>query len=368
MMITVDGYSSFLYRGGQGLASLLAVFVIFSVLDGNGILSRVLSIAPLKWVGDRSYGIYLWHYPIILLISNGEKAAWWVDLIEILLTVLVAALSYALIETPIRHGAIGRSLEIIRSRPRSRRERKKRIRTLKRSIRLGVGILAIGVGVLLCIIFVPRKSALSNIEELEKQAEDASKIASQKASSSDVTAVAGEDEEQEEKDLTDEELLGRLKLLLIGDSIALGATDEFYEIFPGSISDTAVSRYTTESFAIYDGYVKGEGWDGDGVIFALGSNGLLYDSLGTLRGMIAAEKPMFIITARAPQVSWEESNNQEMYEFAETSENVYLIDWYKISEGHGEYFVEDGTHLSEEGARAYMSGIREVVLGVYRNS
>ena len=349
MMITLDGYSSFLYRGGQGIASILTVMVIFSVLNKNSILGKVLSVFPFKWIGDRSYGIYLWHYPVILLSSGGKKSGWLMIFIEIFLTLIFSALSYQLIETPIRHGVIKKSIDIINSHPRTRRERRKQVMTLKRSMKAVLSTVIIGIAAIMCIAFVPREKVLSNIEELETQAERAKEITDQKAEiSKGGTAVQDE--------------TGDIDLLLIGDSIALGATDEFYDVFPNSICDAAVSRYTTESFTIYDSYVKEKGWDGDGVIFALGSNGLLYDSLPTLRGMIEADKPLFIITARAPYASWEESNNTEIYEFAKTTENTYLVDWYKASEGHGEYFVEDETHLTEEGSKAYIKCIKEAVL------
>ena len=368
MMIAIDGYGSFLYKGGQGIASLLTVLVIFSVTDESGLLNRILGVYPLKSVGDRSYGIYLWHYPIILLLSNGEKLAWWVNLIEILLTVLLAGVSYYFIETPVRNGVIGKNIAIIRSHPASRRERRKQIRTLKRCMHFGTVCFVTGVGVLFCVAFVPRESALNNIEELEKQAEEVSKIADEKSAEIEMSRNEGENAETQRENLSDEELLESLNLLLIGDSIALGAADEFYEVFPNSICDAAVSRYTTESYAIYASYVNEKGWNGDGVIFALGSNGLLYDSLETLREMVGADRPFFVITARAPHVNWEESNNQEIYEFAESAENTYLVDWYKISEGHSEYFIEDGTHLSPEGAKAYINSIKEVVLVVNRNN
>ena len=172
--------------------------------------------------------------------------------------------------------------------------------------------------------------------------------------------------EEHEKPLSDEEILSSLNLLLIGDSIALGATEGFYSAFPAGISDAAVSRQATEGIGIYDSYVNAYGWNGDGLIFALGSNGLFYGSLSTIREMAGADRPLFILSIRAPYVSWEGSNNQEIYEFVENSENTYLIDWYKISEGHGEYFAADGTHLTPEGVQAYINGMKETVLEVYR--
>ena len=363
MMIAIDGYSSFLYKGGQALASILSSLVIYSVLNEDSILGKFLSIPPLKWVGEHSYGIYLWHYPIILLISGGKKSAWWIILIEIVLTGLFSALSYYFIETPIRYGVIGKSIEIIRTRPRTKRERRKQIRTAKKSIKAVFTTFVVGIGVAACIAFVPREKALSNIDELEAQSKKADEISSKKISQPKEAAAAAQEDTAEK---SDEEILKNLNLLLIGDSIALGATDDFYEVFPNSISDAAVSRYTTESSDIYDSYINEKGWNGDGVIFALGSNGLMYDALSELRIRVAADKPLFLVTSRAPYTSWEESNNAEVYEYVEATDNTYLVDWYKTSEGHGEYFIEDETHLTAEGAKAYVECIREAVLQVFK--
>ena len=367
MTARTDGYSSFLYRGGQGLVSVCTVLVIGSLLNTDGILSWLLSAAPLIWIGERSYGIYLWHYPVILLISGGKKAPLWVSILEILLTILLSALSYRFIETPIRHGIIGKSIAVIRGEPETKRERRKQIRTLKRSIRAVSAAFVIAAGVLLCILFVPRENALEHIEELEQQEEKAKEIARRKTLEWKESAKPNPAQAGVETALADEELLSGLRLLLIGDSVAMGATDEFYSAFPSSISDVAVGRQTTESIGIYDTYVNVHGWNGDGVIFALGANGLLYHSLDTLRDMLGPDRPLFLVTIRVPYVSWEGPNNEEIYAFTKARENTYLVDWYKISEGHGEYFAGDGIHLTYEGCQAYVNGIKEAAAEVYRN-
>lgn len=361
MMSTIDGYSSFLYRGGQGIVSLLTVLVIYSLLNNGSILNKVLEFPILRWIGERSYGIYLWHYPVILLLSKGKKTSWWLMLIEVLLTFLCSALSYRYIETPIRYGAIKKNIAIIRKRVRTKEERKKQVVVLKRCLLICLGVFVIESGMILCIAFVPKEKALSHIDNLESQAEKA-----EKSKEEQVSAQKEKKEENVETVLSDEEILKNLNLLLMGDSIAMGATDEFYEVFPNSISDTAVSRYTTESFDLYDSYVNEKGWNGDGIIFALGTNGLLYNSLDTLREKIGPERPFFVITARAPYTSWEQSNNAEIYEFAKTTDYTYLIDWYKESEGHPEYFAEDETHLSSEGAQAYIDCIKKAVLEAFK--
>ena len=358
MAARADGSGSFLYRGGQAIASACTVLVILSLLDTDGVLSRILSTMPLKWISDRSYGIYLWHYPIILLVSGGKKAAWWVHALEILLTFLMSALSYRLVETPVRSGIIEKSISIIRSEPETRRERRLQIRTLKRSIRAVSAALVLAAGVLLCVLFVPRENALDHIEEWEQQEKKAQEIAQRKTLElkETVSRDPGQDGVQTSGEAapTDEEILNSLSLLLIGDSVAMGATDEFYTAFPCGISDVAVGRQTTESIGIYDAYVNAHGWNGDCVVFALGSNGLLYDSLSTLREMLGPDRPLFVVTVRVPYVSWEGPNNQEVRAFTEAAENTYLIDWYGISEGHWEYFAGDGIHLTLEGCRAYI--------------
>lgn len=369
MMARIEGYSSFLYKGGQGLASLLTVLVITALLNENSILNKALSLQPLRWIGVLSYGIYLWHYPIILLVSNGKKSVWWMMVIDILLTGILSALSYYFIETPIRHEAIGRNIEIMRSHPESRRERRKQQRTVQRNIKVASGVLAVGIGAALCAAFVPRETALDNIEAMEKHAEDADKLTSQKtAEQMDKKDSGTENDAQDGRSaMTDEELLASLNLLLIGDSIALDVTEYYYETFPNSISDTAIGRYTMEGIEVYDAYVQENGWNGDGVIFALGSNGPLYEALPVMRERIGPDMPLFIITAKAPGTEWEASNNEEMRTFAETSENTCLIDWYQASEGHDEWFDEDDTHLLPEGAKAYRECIKEAVLGVFKN-
>lgn len=371
MTAAIEGYSSFLYKGGHGIASLLTVFVIYALLNENSILNKVLSCYPLVWIGKRSYGIYLWHYPIILLISNGKRPTWWMIIIDIVLTGILSALSYYFIETPLRRGAIGQNLKVMRSEPKTSWEQKKRKRTIQRNVKVICGTLAIGIGVILCVVFVPKDTALGDIDAMKRRAEEANKLTSQKAAEqknnkNTDSGAEGSDGSGAQENSSDEEILSGLNLLLIGDSVALDVTDYYYETFPSSISDTEIGRQTMESIEIYDSYVSESGWDGDGVILALGSNGPLYETLPLLRDKMGADRPLFIVTVKVPNEEWEASNNEEIRAFAEVADNTYLIDWHQASEGHDEWFDEDDTHLLPEGAKAYRDRIKEAVLNVYR--
>ena len=365
MTIAINGSSNFWYRGGQLVGTILTVLVIYTVSGRKTWLSRFLSNPVLKWIGDRSYSIYLWHYPIILLISKGIKASWWITLIEIVLSVVLAELSYRFIETPIRHGIIGEYLNILRSRPKSRQEKKRQIQVARRSLKVMAGTFVLTVSLILCMIFVPKKNALDTLQKREAKAKETGKmteeqLAKQKAngSESDDTICTA--------DLTDDEILEGLNLLLIGDSIAVDVTDDFYEMFPNSVSDTKIGRITSLGKQVLDSYIDEKKWEGEGVIFASLSNSPINGELEAIREKIGKDMPLFLTTVRIPHDTFEEESNSKIKKFVEENDHTYLIDWYAASEGHDEYFDADDTHLLPAGAKAYAKCIKEAVLDAYK--
>lgn len=365
MTIAINGSSNFWYRGGQFVGTILTVLVIYTVSGRKTWLSRFLSNPVLKWIGDRSYSIYLWHYPIILLISKGIKASWWITLIEIVLNVVLAELSYRFIETPIRHGIIGKYLNILRSRPKSRQEKKRQVQVARRSLKVMAGTFVLTVSLILCMVFVPKKNALDTLQKRETKAKETGKmteeqLAKQKAngSESDDTICTA--------DLTDDEILEGLNLLLIGDSIAVDVTDDFYEMFPNSVSDTKIGRITSLGKQVLDSYIDEKKWEGEGVIFASLSNSPINGELEDIREKIGKDMPLFLTTVRIPHETFEEESNSKIKKFVEENNHTYLIDWYAVSEGHDEYFDADDTHLLSAGAKAYAKCIKEAVLDAYK--
>ena len=103
-------YSPFLYHGGIVLLSLGTVLLVASCAHPASRVGLALGWAPLRWIGVRSYGIYLWHEPIIVLTTpatahttNLVRAA-----LQVGATFVIAALSWRYVEEPIRHGALGK--------------------------------------------------------------------------------------------------------------------------------------------------------------------------------------------------------------------------------------------------------------------
>lgn len=365
MTIAINGSSNFWYRGGQFFGTILTVLMVYAVSGRKTWLSRFLSNPVLKWMGDRSYSIYLWHYPIILLISKGIKASWWITLIEIVLSVVLSELSYRFIETPIRHGIIGEYLNILRSRPKSRQEKKRQIQVARRSLKVMAGTFVLTVSLILCMIFVPKKNALDTLQKREAKAKETGKMTEEQLAKQKANGSESEDTICT-ADLTDDEILEGLNLLLIGDSIAVDVTDDFYEIFPNSVSDTKIGRITSLGKQVLDSYIDEKKWEGEGVIFASLSNSPINGELEDIREKIGKDMPLFLTTVRIPHDTFEEESNSKIKKFVEENDHTYLIDWYAASEGHDEYFDADDTHLLSAGAKAYVKCIKEAVLDAYK--
>jgi len=110
LMYGENQYSPFLYQGGFVLLSVATALLVASLVHPAGRLSRLLGAAPLVWIGARSYGIYLWHMPIIALTTPASDHTVNVGraTLQVAATLCIAALSWRFVEQPIRHGALVR--------------------------------------------------------------------------------------------------------------------------------------------------------------------------------------------------------------------------------------------------------------------
>jgi peptidoglycan/LPS O-acetylase OafA/YrhL len=110
MIWQVGEFDRFLYQGGFVVLSLATVMVLMPLTHPACRLGRIVGAPPLRWVGVRSYGIYLWQTPIIVLTGPGGRAPEGLlgKALQVVAIFAIAGLSWRFIEEPIRHGAIGR--------------------------------------------------------------------------------------------------------------------------------------------------------------------------------------------------------------------------------------------------------------------
>lgn len=109
MIWKTNQYQPFLYRGGFVLLSILTAAAVLALAHPASLLARVLGWKPLRWLGVRSYGIYLWHYPVIVLtdpVVNTGGVSVPRAILQVTASIILAALSWKFIEDPIRRGAL----------------------------------------------------------------------------------------------------------------------------------------------------------------------------------------------------------------------------------------------------------------------
>ncbi len=108
-MATIDGFEARLYQGGMLMLAVPAIVLIIVSANPQSWMGRFWGMPALVWIGARSYGIYLWHWPVLMLTRSGDDVNMSgapLVTIQIMLMVGIAALSYRFVEQPIRRNGL----------------------------------------------------------------------------------------------------------------------------------------------------------------------------------------------------------------------------------------------------------------------
>lgn len=353
----VGEFTPWMYRSGGFLvlAAVVALLIAMASHPGSR-LGHWMGTQPWRYVGQRSYGLYLWHWPIFMVTRPDLDLP--LDGIPLLalrlaLTIGIAELSFRFVEMPIRRGAIDRWIATWRaSRGDERRHRTRRALAV-----LGVGVATVAI-VGGGLATAPAPTAADGLAPdvvaaigLEDGGPTEVSIDTEPSASSSESASAGPVLPTEPARPDN----GTLSAL--GDSVMLGARTTITDVIKGARVDAAVSRMPG-AFVGRIKKLKARDKLADVIAIHPATNGVLPE--GMLRDMLdllTGYERVVIVNAAVPR-PWEEPNNTVISTVVKDYPNAVLADWHSAADGHPEYFVSDGVHLTKSGARAYAKAIK----------
>lgn len=352
----VGEFTPWLYRGGF-LALALIVATLIAAASHPGVkLGPAMGTQPWRYIGQRSYGLYLWHWPVFMAtrpVLDTPLDGVPLVILRLALTVGIAELSFRLLEMPIRRGAIHRFVARVRE---SQGARRTRLRFVGAAM---VGVMLAGivtVALLLAattratvnIVVAPDVAAAMGITSggpTEVALDDEGDV----AATTDATAVPTPQASPSRDTGT---------VSAIGDSVMLGARSILKETIPGTKVDAAVSRYPGAFIGKLKRYVAGNRL-APIVVLHPGTNGVLPESMMREMLDILVDSPRVVVVNTNMPRSWRDPNNKVIEDVVPDYPNALLADWRAASIDHPEYFASDGIHLTQSGARAYASLIKE---------
>jgi peptidoglycan/LPS O-acetylase OafA/YrhL len=352
-------FSDGLYRGGYLIVAVITALVVaVAVHPAARVTGFLLGNRVLRWIGVRSYGIYLWHWPVYLVTRPRLDIAltgWPLLGVRVAITVTLAALSYRYVEAPIRAGAMSRAVEGIRTgRAAIRRRVVRRVRVAVLASVVAVSLL--GVGMAMAEPVKPPPGFPTEALQIEVTTTTPSAASAELPTASPNQAAVTAPTTPPTAASAPTTVPAPAWVTAVGDSVMLGAHDAVAQAI-GAIPlrlqiDASVSRQFSEARDLL-GMLGGAGQLGDRVVIHLGTNGVIRpEQLEELLQLLHDVPRVLLVNANVPRV-WEQEVNDTLAAGAASYPNAKLVDWKAASAPHPEYFVDDGVHLTPEGAAAY---------------
>jgi len=352
--VFVSELNEFLYRGGFLVLSLLTASLVLVAAHPGLKFGAILGNPVLKWFGDRSYGIYLWHWPIFVLMRSGIDIQWAEPIAftaKIAIVLVVADLSYRFVEMPIRNGAIGTRLAIWRAagvpRPQAR--------TLLAST-LTIAVLTASL-VGMYRVPTPDAGNLTGIGGITAIDDDpADQIVVVPTPNAD-PLISAQQAVQVRKDIQN-----KLAPVVFGDSVVLSARDSLRSIIGKVSIDAAVSRQP-KVIADRIRARRDEQRLGPNVVIHMGTNGIVQESdLKPILEQLRDRNRVVVVNVQVPRV-WMKPTNKMISTLVKQYPNVRLADWNSVSKGKKKYFAPDGVHLTKTGADVFGNLVNDTLRG-----
>ena len=327
-----DDLSPFTYRPGLLLVAIATAVLIASCVHPDARVARLYGVRPMRWLGKRSYGVYVWYFPVFALTRPGVDLDLSVGVafaMRAAIVLTLAALSYRFVEEPVRNGTFGRKLRNLAERARMPTEKGRRIDLAMR----GGGLIAVTMAGAL-LVTMANAPAPADV-----------------GSSSSVGSIQRGDIGFE--DPVVETLPIDKRVVAIGDSVMVGARPQLRDRFGHLRIDAKVGRQVKEGIARLK-YLQAHGLLGGTVIIHLGNNGRFTAAqFERIMRLVRGAHRVVFVNVKVPR-RWEVSVNRVIWYGRRRHPEVAIVNWHGIWRAcGGRVFGGDGTHLTAPGARCY---------------
>ena len=324
----IDESNASLYQIAFPLAAIFGCLVIISLVHPASRFAPIISTPPFRWIGQRSYGIYIWHWVIFQVTRpsvdlSGET--WALYLARVLLVLALADISLRWVEIPFRQGHVQTWFRGMKYRSPKERVRQQ-------------------ISVLVSIIAVLAVTTSISVSAINK--------------SNQISQVINEELTDQEESPVD--LGSTTGLWVTGDSVILGIRSKLENKEHISLVNARVGRQAPELLAVMR--VDQSSVPSSPVIFNLGNNNALSEQTVVEIFEVIKNQPQIIVVNTAVPRPWRDSNNAIISKVASNYANVKLVDWDRISKDRPELFAPDGVHLSPAGSDVYVDLVLSVLV------
>ena len=324
----IDESNASLYRIAFPLAGIFGCLVLISLVHPASRFAPIISTAPFRWIGQRSYGIYIWHWVIFQVTRPSVDLSgqtWALYLARVLLVLALADISLRWVEIPFRQGLVQDWF------------RGMKYRSAKVQLRQKISVIS-------SIIIVLAITSSISVQAINKADEVANQVLQQSTQ-----------EQQAQEDLG-----STTGLWVTGDSVILGIRSKLEAKEHISLINARVGRQAPELLAVMR--VDQSSVPSSPVVFNLGNNNALSEATVVEIFEIVKNQPQVIVVNTAVPRAWKDSNNAIISRVASRYANVKVVDWDRISKGRPELFAPDGVHLSPAGSDVYVDLVVSVLV------
>jgi peptidoglycan/LPS O-acetylase OafA/YrhL len=323
----IDQSNANLYRIAFPLAGIFGCLVIISLVHPASRFAPLISTAPFRWIGQRSYGIYIWHWVIFQVTRPSVDLSgqtWALYLARVLLVLALADISLRWVEIPFRQG-------LVQNWFRGMKYRSAKVRLRQQLSVIFSIIITLAITTSISVQAITKSNQVN--EQLLTQSDEPSKPT--------------------------EDLASTTGLWVTGDSVILGIRSKLEAKQHISLVNARVGRQAPELLAVMR--VDKTSVPQSPVVFNLGNNNALSEPTVVEIFETLKDQPQIIVVNTAVPRAWKDSNNSIISSVAARYPNVIVVDWNKISEGRPELFAPDGVHLSPTGSDVYVDLILDVL-------